>query len=553
VAITCSHANVSIHFDSKQACLAVFDLIEVLDWLCKTMRAPSIKDGHLISSATYHLERYVITDDSEYGMSKGSTIELHALRPSVSLKTSSLPEFEHNCWLSLFDACVVVDLPLASHEGFGKGLELSFDLMIALAAAEICLNIDGGLVFVGYQTVLYPVATDGNCAQFHLVTIKGGQINPYTLDLQNGLRTDNSFQFKKMRCFVGWCEVAHINLGTRQLHANVGYSGGRNQSRSLEPDGYAILGQVGASAPLSALMGWQKNFRYTRHHIRFTPTGNYLKLLHDTSRQSVVLYDATQHRCWLVPKLSVLLHMSQIYTSHCAAVPNGQIPYVEPHTDATEIVTALESVGEKGILKGQTNKLLFRELMFALSINLLNTAEAVRESDGGKLYGFEFMDVVHEPGKGTCMKKLNIQSKRKDWLELVNAVGTVIVCSELGEAISAVKGSTRKSPKCNELPQSHDYLAATLPCLSRLAKQKGMDISAGSDHIRLSDTAVWRLTQNPFIPCPHEAASHETCWRRPGLLQQVARRRRFSVPTVQSPSRTRSAQLIPTNGAVVFG
>jgi hypothetical protein len=546
VSITCSHANLSIHFDSKQACLAVFDLIEVLDWLCKTMRAPSIEDGHLISSATYHLEHYVITDDSGYGLSRGSTIELHALRPFVSLKTSSLPDFEHNCWLSLFDACVIADFPSASRHKFGKGLELSFDLMIALAASEISLNINGGLVFVGYQTVLYPVATDGNCAQFHLITITEGQINPYTLDLQNGLLTDDLFQFKTMRCFVGWCEVAHINLGTRQLHANVRYSGGQDQSKSLEPDGYAILGQVGASAPLSAIMGLQKNFRYTRHRIRSTPTGNYLMLLHDTSRQSVVLYDATQRRCWLVPKLSVLLHMSQFYTSRCVAVPNGQIPYVEPHTDAKEIVTALESAGEKVILEGQANKLLFRELMFALTINLLNTAEALRESDGGKLYGFEFMDVVHEPGKGTCMKKLDIQSKRKAWLKLVNAVGTVIVCSELGEAISAVQGSTRKSPKCNELPPSHDYLAATLPCLSRLAEQKGVDISAGGDYIRLSETAFWRHTGNPFTPCSHGAASRETCWKRPGLLQQVAK------PPWYNPSRTQSAQLIPTNGAVVF-
>ncbi|KAF2786128.1 hypothetical protein K505DRAFT_260562 [Melanomma pulvis-pyrius CBS 109.77] len=350
-----------------------------------------------------------------------------------------------------------------------------------------------------------------------------------------------------MRCFIGWCEVAHINLGTGKLPVNVRYSGGRDQSKSLEPDGYAFLGQVGASAPLSAIMGLQKNFRYNRHRIRSTPTTNYLMLLHDTSQQSVVLYDAAQRRCWLVPKLSVLLHMSQIYSSHCSAFRNDKIPYVNPHTDAMEIVKTLESAGENCILEGQSNKLIFQELMFALNINLLDTAEAVRESKHGKLYGFEFMDVVHEPGKGTCMKKLNIQPKRKAWLDLVNAVGTVIVCSGIGEVISAVQGSTRKSSICNELPPNHDYLAATLPCLSRLAKQKGVVLEAGCGQIKLSEKAVWKVAENPFTPCTHEGVSHETCWKRPGLIQRVAR------PLWFGPTKTQSAISFPTNGAVVFG
>lgn len=66
------------------------------------------------------------------------------------------------------------------------------------------------------------------------------------------------------------------------------------------------------------------------------------------------------------------------------------------------------------------------------------------------------MDVVHEPGKGTCMKKLEIQPM-KAWLELVNVVGTVIVCSELGEAICPLKGSAREILRYNELPQKQDY------------------------------------------------------------------------------------------------
>jgi hypothetical protein len=490
VSITCSQANLSINFGDKQTCLAVFDLIRVLDWLCKSMRRPAIKDGHIVSSVSYRFERCPIAQDVVHDLSSSSTIQLHTLRPCASLKTFSLPRIEHNCWLSLFDSCLIVESPLITHEGFGKGLETSFELMIALAASEFCLKISGSLVFVGYRTVLYPVAIDGNCAQFHLITNNHGQINPYTLDLKNILPADNLDKFKIMRCFVGWCEVAHINLGTRLLAANVGYSCGRDKPKSLESDGYAFLGQFGASAPLSAIMGLQKNYRYSRHRVRFTPTKNYLELLQDSSQQQVVLYDATQRRYWLVPKLSVLLHMSQIYISRSAASQRGSIPYAEPHTDAEELLPILGPAGGTRVLEGQDTELLFRDFLLALNIRMLKTAEAVRESGRRKLYGFEFLDVVREPDKGSCMKELHGMSRKTALLDLVNAVGTVIVCSNMGEAISAIEGDTRKCKKCNNVPQSRDYFAATFPCLSRLAEQRGVDLSIGSDCIKLAEKAV---------------------------------------------------------------
>jgi hypothetical protein len=552
VSLTCSYASLSINFGNKQTCLAVLDLVEVLDWLCKSIRTPSNNNGHVVSSASYSLDRHAIAQDTGHGVLGSSAIQLYTLRPYISLETFPLPGIKHNCWLSLFDSCVVVQSPLTPRDGFGEGLETSFDLMVSLAASEFCLEINGKLVFLGYQTVLYPVAIDGDCAQFHLVTIAQGQINPYTLDLKNGLPEDDCSQFKTMRCFVGWCEVAHINLGTRQLAAGVKYSDGRDQPRLLEPDGYAILGQFGASSPISSIVGLQKNFRYSYHRIRFEPTDNYIRLLQDASQQSVILYDATQRRCWLVPKLSLLLHMSQIYTSRFNRGLGDRIPYVEPHTDAAEPIPSLEPAGETSVLEGQATKLLFRELLFLLSTRILKTAEAVHKSGHGKLYGFEFMDVILSPDRGSCMKRLDIRS-RATWLDLVNEVGTVIVCSDLGEAILAAEGSTRKCTMCNKVPQSRDYFTATLPCLSRLAEQRGVDLRVGGDCVKIADKAVWKLELDPFTPCPHEGNSSKTCWERPGLIQQVTRPKFPHFPTLLRPAEARPTQSFPVNGAVVFG
>ncbi|USP79648.1 hypothetical protein yc1106_06922 [Curvularia clavata] len=184
---------------------------------------------------------------------------VHALTYWDYLKQSRWADFI----MEILETLALVELDTA-HGGFrsGKGLETSFDLMIMLAASEFCLKIKDSLVFLGYRTLLYPVKIEGNCAQFHLITTDHGQINPYTLDLKNILPVDNSSQFKTMRCFVGWCKDAHINLGTERLATQIRYTGGEDHPTSLELDGYSLLGQFGASAPLSAIVGVQQNFKY---------------------------------------------------------------------------------------------------------------------------------------------------------------------------------------------------------------------------------------------------------------------------------------------------
>jgi hypothetical protein len=539
---------------------AVLGVVEALDWLFKNIRASVLDGGHHISTAAYRLERYTTAEDDAQSASGASASGLYALRLLIQSSVEPLPNMDNACWLPLFDSCVVIDSPpttfnssSAAHRIFGKGLELSFELMIALTAADFHLVIDGGLVFVGYQTVLYPVETEGECAQFHLIVCKDGQINPYLLEFGVRYLTDDPRSFRDMRCFVGWCEAAHINLGTRNLPTTIRYSGGQDQSTSLELDGYSMISQLGASAPLSAILGLQTNFRFQRHRVRFTPSNNYLKLLHDASQQLAVVYDAAQDRCWLIPKLSLLLHMSHVYAVRHVGASENRIPFVEPHADACEILRSLELSGEIGVFGASSTQYLFRELLLALSINLLKTAEAVRESSSRRLYGFEFMDVVDVPGKGTCMRRLSISTGGRAWVDVANAVGTVIVCSDLGEAITAVEGATRMSPTCNHLPRSRNYLATTLPCLARLTEQRGRDLYAGSGHIAIADRVSWNVRGDPFSPCEHHPTSGTTCWDRPDLVQRVIREQRFDTSRLRRTTELPLTRSIPNTGAVVFG
>ncbi|OAL51264.1 hypothetical protein IQ07DRAFT_416851 [Pyrenochaeta sp. DS3sAY3a] len=553
VYVTCTRTTLSMNFDVRRISPELEDLIGGLDWLCKYMYMPRIENGHHLVTAALTINLHYSTGPLPDRGTSMSAPEPYAIQVVVEPKITSLPKIQNDCWLPLFHSCMVIDTSLRTWRGHVKGIELSFDLMIELVAAESCLSIGGGIVFVGYQTVLYPVSTDENCAQFHLIMDPDKQINPYTICYGKRIYTDDSFQFKTMRCFVGWCEDAHINLGTKMLSTGVKYSGGRDKAKSLHTDGYAVLGQLGASAPLSAILGLQKNFRFQHHRIRFTPSDNYLKLLQDTCKQPTIVYDAAQGRSWLIPKLSLLLHMSHAYAAGCIGLPDDPIPFVKPHADATELVDILASAGDICIFSEQTTRFLFRELLLALSINLLKTAEALRESSSKKLYGFEFMDVVNAPGKGTCMKKLDLRSESKAWVEIANAVGTVVVCSGIGEAITAVEGSTRLSSTCNHLPKSHDYLAATLPCLARLVEQKGVDLHDGNDLVTIAEKSYWKISGDPFGPCQHLATSMENCWNRSGMIQQVVCDRSPKMLRVNRMATQRLVQGLPKNGAVVFG
>lgn len=134
---------------------------------------------------------------------------------------------------------------------------MSFDFMISLAAVEYPLVVDHGVILVGYETLLVPVDVyDSGTAQFHLITAThtsedGNTSNeppgPFTAELGRRVLTTDIEQFRSMRCFLGWCEAAQVNLGAKHLPALIGYSGGRDKEKSKVLDGYAGLVQIGVT------------------------------------------------------------------------------------------------------------------------------------------------------------------------------------------------------------------------------------------------------------------------------------------------------------------
>ena len=540
-----SNSMVVLHFCSLIDVRRAMDFIEAWDWLCKAVREP-IVDGVHVSTASY---QFVLERNER---------SKRLLRISSHLGTSRSPEMKYHCWEALFQSCTVAVCSLKPRLGFGKGLELSFDMMISLAAAEFHLVIAGGIVFIGYRTVLFPTAVYGDCVQFHLITTNNGQINPYILEYGSRMLTENATQFKNMRCFLGWCSSAQVNLGSRTIPTtSVAYSGGSDKGNSMQLDGFSAIVQAGASAPLSAVLGLQSNFRYLSHRLQFTPSRSYSQLLQDTAKEVAMIYDAPQQRCWVVPKLSLLLHMSQVYASQCVDVPDGRMPSVAPHSDSLDLVKFLERSGETSILGNGTDAFCFRHLMLGLNTNLLKAITLTRDSTCKKLYGFEFMDVITQPGRGSCMKELKTELAAKYWFDIANVSDAVVVCANLGDAITAAYGARGQGKQCGRVPCGSDYLAVTICCLKRLIERRGgvLDDHVKTQLLQISENSFWDLEKDPFSACEHDISSG-SCWQRTDLFQRLVSRRdwiQWAKRILVKQPLTSAVIPIPISGAVVFG
>jgi hypothetical protein len=570
--IAIENSRISLQLKPDAEVSERLSVIGAVAWLCKAIRMPGSDHRFAVSSSSCRLVRYFFEDpvDSSKDPLK-SEVKKFSLKICFSLQLQPLEELEHNCWQPLFESCIITESEESKEsESFGKGLETSFELMTQLAAVEFPVLVNGGIILTGYQTALVPTRVEGNCAQFHLEITESGQINPYKLRTAGTALVQDCDQFKSMRCFVGWCETAHINLGTKNLTTKVKYSGGRIQKRTLRWNGISASAQVASATPLQAGLIGQANFAFVSNRLTFTPASVYSKLLKGTAKELAVIVDVEERRSWLVPKLSLLLHMSHVWVQDGIYGSSGDIdpiPYIDPHHDGGAVEKALKDFGDVTVCGRDQDSLKLRTLLLGLNINLLSSTEVNEESDNKNVFGFDFMDLVTEPGKGGFMKKIPIKASGRNWLGLIKNVDAIVVCSGIGQVITAA--DYWKCDRCRSLPIGLDYLAAPLSCLGLLTRRNGGELKDITETVRIciSDNRSWALSGDPFARCTHDDKSEMTCWEG-NIFQKIDREKhtfriiklwaewtstsneRVDLETAEQVSS--SIQLSLT-GAVVFG
>ncbi|KAI9841392.1 MAG: hypothetical protein M1837_000725 [Sclerophora amabilis] len=502
-----------------------------------------------VTSLTPLFSRPVVTTSPE---------EHHVL---YSFKLKPLQTFNTtygHCWTSLFDCGVVAKRNIDRDSG--PGLAVSFHLMVKLATLEIPVSVDDGTVLVGYRTAAIPIARKGNCVLWHLETSKAGQIDPGRLaSTQTSWHKVKDYkELADLQCILGWCQVAHVMLGTQDIHEEVRWSRARSQGRTLHWTGINFTGHLMSAAPLQIGAQFSVTYTFVMNRQTFPATTVYSQMLRDTSREVAVVIDSDAERAWLVPKLSLILHMSHMYIRH-RRIQVNPIPYAAPHPDGAEAAeSALLHAGNTVILPSQGRDILrLRELLLGLNINLINSKPVLEESRERKVFGVELMDLITQPPSGGKMKRVEPNRSAGRWACIANGADAVVICAGIGEAIKPAAGNSGLNQRCVSLPIGYYYLAAPLRCLEIIVQRQGDDLEQlQSGSVRLAHARSWAISGDPFQQCSHPAHNAETCWDSKDLFQEPYQKGRWSaltgqVSTYPSVSPTHLNNLM--NGAVVFG
>lgn len=541
-------------------------LLQALVWLCEAIRVPKgAKPSNSLGMSTSSCQVECSSSGSFTVHEKDQAESADACAPSSSLKLSFKLQalsyqlsLKENCWLPLFESGVIAkqsrpERPKSEKEDCFHGLEVSFDLMVQLSGVEIPVMIDGGVILVGYQTALVPTRIAGSSIQWHLETASESRLNPFKLQSTQSdwVKTTDWKSFKNLRCFIGWCRSAHINLGTSMLTNEVRWSSEKSQKKTLRWSGISVGAQAITASPLQIGPVAQMTFTFVHNKIMFSPSRIYAKMLKDTSKEVAIVVDCSDGRAWLVPKLSLLLHMSHVWVRRHEICPNP-IPYADAHHVGGSVEQTLRDFGDTALLGQGEDCLRLRQLLLGLNINLIESRQHTEDATRKNLYGFEFMDIVCEPPHGGLMRKTVTKPGGKSWYGLSDLADAVVFCAGLGHAITAEKAQNGKSTKCTTLPANSYYLAAPLSCLNELITRQGNILAcAQNGEIKISKDHYWKISGNPFEDCAHDNNSSETCWYKTGIVQQIDQRSGLTL--FKGNGQVQSFPNMPLQGAVVFG
>ncbi|KAH8745765.1 hypothetical protein BGZ57DRAFT_974389 [Hyaloscypha finlandica] len=533
----------------------------------------------------------VNTDSPEYDSElQGLKYQASTLLPLelIEVKISS-------CWTNLFQpAPVAVAFNGLADVNTSKltGLKLPFDLMLHLAAIQTVTLVSGtreieafvpatesqsnstrmsgfqndnrpsGYVLSGFFTALIPIEESGDFVRWHLEYKKpdvndaeGELIDPHKLSSTSGnswLRVADYETLRQKGCVLGWWDEANVMLGTKELPNHVRFSKpSSTKSRSLHFKEISTLLQMGASTPVSISIQARANFQFVSNVQHFPRDNIYAMALRKMAYDIALVYDGEEHRGWLVPKLSLILHMSHSYYNTVISpnISTNPIPYAQPSSDgAAAALAALQGKGDTILYNcGSDGDILLSSIISTIHANICEANKTREPSKSGKLLTSQYMDMILEPAGGSNITITKAPSSIDTWLGIIDRVGCVIVCAALGEAIQPIVTQSRCTKGCDRLPSGKGYLAAHFWCLEKLLQRRGWELVALQEQaVGINDSWMWALRGDAFSCCVL-AAEHKARWEtKTVVLQTVSKAHKWKNKSVQNT--------VPrVTGAAVFG
>ena len=538
-----SYSNIEISISlAEPACVriwlagcrkTVYEAEEQLKWLGSALRLPR---HHGIECS-----RAVVNN---WQIQEGTLTVIEFVTEPISTEDLMI------CWVPLFSDAVIAR-GLTAPRSDEMGLEMSFDMMVALAGVHHAVTFEGGLLLKGFSAILVPTKSYPDSIQWHFLHLEDEGLHPYKeVKKQCSSRIlGNKISFESMRkkrAFVGWCRKAETSLGAKHVeYANIGYSPNFQATRSNR----IAETQIGFQYTININFNLKYGPKYGKFHSR---RGTIQEIIEHAERTPLILCDVGERKNWLVRASDVILHM--IYTKHAqtSREGNGLNPiYLDPDRDSFPATYQF-------LLTNADADYGFRELVqkywsFIDDCQATNIEQdmapgiPIRNPWRTTIEGWDFMALVKEDSPRDH-KSATIKATGGGWPYLAKDTKAIVLfATGLGDIIRPVS-SDGVCKKLMTLPLGNDYLAADVSMLNELFRKTG---NIDTQRHITNKGLRWHKPSKLFEDCCSIGKDNCGCDR---LQQLVPRRRRCG----NIISRTIFGPVVPPGklepqGAVIFG
>ena len=486
----------------------------------------------------------------------------------IPLDLQKVEEDSSTCWLPLFKGGIIASgFPIPERAG-QKGIELPFSLMTDQSGMLYPMTYKEGIYLRGFSSLLYPTAQsdDGISVQWHLIesSSAGKYLAAGTLPEFDSTGNYESHwarctDIKKLasaqRTFLGYCKHVTVNLGTTEgteeaVLSHVAHSKADNES----PHPGLQLKTLNTGFPGAGLLSFVASAEIVRpkgltHAANERKRQRFLGMCELNRDRPIIIYDEARNIGWLVPTLSVILHMAHLWASGKKDLI-ASVPHATAQWDAGEaaLATIKANVDRelRDELTGEQN-LCMRNLVEDFMVSLdekfeiqtlaMKDPKPTVRAERTKLYGWDLLDIVKS--KPSRRKQLGMS---EGWMKLSEDI-LVLLCQEVGQIIRPAQ-DTKLCNSWNPIPTDHQYLIATVSCLQHLSKARGGHQNDAC--LRLTNSAYWLPTSaSLFADCPNtetqtSSNTNCTCNKAPQHI-------------IGKHGSSKNAARPPNTGAVVFG
>ncbi len=463
---------------------------------------------------------------------------------------------DSSCWHPLFANCVLVRGFTTPKRGKENGIELPFEVMLSLACIVYPMEYHDGIVLRGVSLTLVPIAHVPGSVQWHCVFSKQdsslSRADEVMKQIPEWFETSDLQLLRTARTFLGYCGKAEIHLGTRDTdYRRIQKSDAAGERTRAEfsrefSTSLGISAKDLITATVSPKITFSKGMRARTKLVEPFLEDRLLR----ARDQPLLLYDVEKRQGWLVPELSVVLHIAHAWVFQQPDIPGEvleQVPYAVASVNGGK--AAWDAILKGAKVELRKDSIDGKAQLFGDVIkNIIGALESRKELALGRdetsgihligrpgLRGWEFVDMVNWKYLFE-RKEVKIDRKTAGEWDLIAAEKpdlVVLFCKGLGQPIRPAQ----HEKLCRLWTPIHEgryYLTASVPCLKRLSEDCG---GTGSCP-KLTQSRHWHRPRGASLFEGCKYGVENGCYR----LQELMVKKKAVAPGFLEP-----------HGAVIFG